>query len=129
MLKIGFVSIVVLVLCVGAFAGEKQEIKFAVASDGKEITSKVSSLAGRSPYYLIFDGSGKLIETLNNPDADAKGGAGQSVVNWLSQKGVNSVVAGTFGDRMVSAMKDKGMKYYEFKGTVEDAVKNVLRQK
>lgn len=129
MLKVGLVSIVVLVLCIGAFAGEKQEIKIAVASDGKEITSKVSSLAGRSPYYLIFDGSGKFVEALKNPYADAKGGAGQSVVNLLSQKSVNLVVAGTFGDRMVSAMKGKGMKYYEFKGNVEDAVKNVLKQK
>jgi predicted Fe-Mo cluster-binding NifX family protein len=135
MKKIIFISFIVSILSVvlvlsAVHASYKNAIKIAVASDGKTTTaSNVSNLAGRSPYFLIFDGSGKLIETVENPYKDARGGAGLSVVNLLAQKGVKTIVADTFGPRMVDAMKDKGIRHLAFKGNVNDAAKKVLGQK
>ncbi|MFN3921731.1 MAG: NifB/NifX family molybdenum-iron cluster-binding protein [Caldimicrobium sp.] len=103
--------------------------KIAVASDGKSITSNVGTLAGRSPYFFIFDSSGKLVEIVDNPYRDVRSGAGVSVVSFLTQKGVKTLVAGTFGVRMLSAMKAKDIKYIEFKGSVHEAVKKALSQK
>ncbi len=123
-------------LCVIFFAGSiavssvhAGSMTIAVASSDRTATAPVSNLAGRSPYYLLFDRSGKLIEVLENPYMNARGGAGQSVVTFLAQKGVTVIVAGEFGSRMVAAMKANGIDHFEFRGTVSEAVKNVIGHK
>ena len=108
-----------------AFAGEKEKI--AVAANDKTPAASVSKQAGPSPFFLIFDGKGKLIETIANPYKE--GGGGIAVVDFLASKGVTIVVAQEFGDKIVQVMKDKGMKAVAFKGSVEAAVKKVLQSK
>ena len=39
------------------------------------------------------------------------------------------VVAGEFGENMIQSMKEKGMRYLEFKGSVEEALKKLLEAK
>jgi predicted Fe-Mo cluster-binding NifX family protein len=108
-----------------AFAGEKTKI--AVAANDKTPAASVSKQAGPSPFFLIFDGKGKLIETIANPYKE--GGGGVAVADFLAGKGVTIVVAQGFGDKIVQVMKDKGMKAVAFKGSVEEAVKKVLQSK
>jgi predicted Fe-Mo cluster-binding NifX family protein len=103
--------------------------KIAVAAEGKTAAAKVSGVAARAPYFLIFDGSGKFLEAIDNPYKTAKGGAGTSVVPFLAQKGATAVVAGEFGENMIQAMKGKGIRYLEFKGSAEEALKKVLEGK
>jgi predicted Fe-Mo cluster-binding NifX family protein len=107
-----------------AFAGEK---KVAVAASDKTPAASVSKQAGPSPFFQIFDGKGKLIETIANPYKE--GGGGIAVADFLAGKGVTVVVAEAFGDKIVQVMKDKGMKAIAFKGSVEEAVKKVLQSK
>lgn len=122
----------ILVLClfitasISALAADKTKI--AVASDGNTPASAVSPVAGRSPYYLIFDGKGAFIEALTNPHKNAGGGAGTLAVDFLAGKGVTTVIAGAFGDKMIAAMKAKGINYIELKGTAADAVKKALKK-
>jgi len=108
-----------------AFAGEKEKI--AVAANDKTPAASVSKQAGPSPFFQIFDGKGKLIETIANPFKE--GGGGIAVADFLAGKGVTVVVAEGFGDKIVQVMKDKGMKAVAFKGSVEAAVKKVLQSK
>lgn len=103
--------------------------KIAVAAEGKTAAAKVSGVAARAPYFLIFDESGKLPEAVDNPYKTAKGGAGTSVILFLAEKGTTMVVAGEFGENMIQAMKEKGMRYLEFKDSVEEALKKVLEAK
>jgi predicted Fe-Mo cluster-binding NifX family protein len=100
--------------------------KIAIGSEGKTAAAKVSGVAARAPYFLIFDGSGKFLEAIDNPYKTAKGGAATSVVPLLAQKGATVVVAGEFGKYMIDAMKGKRIQYLEFKGSVEEALKKVL---
>ena len=111
------------------YAGQEVVVKIAVASNNKNTTSNVAAMAGRSPYYLIFDSTGKLAEVMENPYKDARGGAGPSTANFLAEKGVTIVIAETFGVKMINAMKSKGMTHFEFKGIANDAVKKVLTPK
>ena len=106
-----------------AFAGEKEKI--AVSANDKTLTASVSKQAGPSPFFLIFDGKGKLIETIANPYKE--GGGGIAVADFLASKGVTIVVAQEFGDKIVQVMKGKGIKAVAFKGSVEEAVKKVLK--
>lgn len=103
-------------------------MKIAVASTGKDKDSDVSDRAGRAPYYLIFDESKKIIETIDNPFSFGGGGAGFSVAKMLADKKVDIVVAGRFGPKMVGALEDRGLKYHEMSGKVEDAVSEVLKK-
>ena len=87
-------------------------MKIAIASEGKDENSEISSKGGRAPYYLIFEDK-KLIETIKNPFATGSGGAGFSVAHMLADKNVGLVIAGKVGGNMVSALKDKEIEFKE----------------
>lgn len=97
-------------------------MKIAIASEGKDESSKISLRGGRAPYYLIFEDK-KLIETIKNPFATGSGGAGFSVAYMLAEKKVNLVIAGKVGGNMVSALKEKGI---EFREDIERKVSEVI---
>ncbi len=125
-----FLSLAVsLMLSVCTYAAEKGAVKIAVASIGKTTTGSVSNLAARSPYYLVFDGKGNLIEAISNPYKDVARGAGPSAANFLAAKGVNIVIAENFGIKMINALKGKRISHFEFKGRVDEAVKKLLELK
>jgi len=125
-----FLSLVIsLTLPVWAYATQKATVKVAVASTGETAAATVSNLAARSPYYLIFDGKGNLIEAISNPYKDAAGGAGPSAANFLAAKGVTIVIAESFGIKMIDVLKNKHIRYVEFEGRVNEAVKKALELK
>jgi predicted Fe-Mo cluster-binding NifX family protein len=125
MKKALFLILVLFLFVTGLVFGQPKE-KIAIAADGKTTAAKVSSVAARSPYYLLFDGSGKLLETLENPYQAAKSGAAASVLSLLEKKGVTLIIAGDFGDNMIRDMKGKRIKYVEFKGSVKEALEKGL---
>ncbi len=92
-------------------------MKIAVASEGKDLDSEISSQGGRAPFYLVFEDK-KLVETMKNPFATGGGGAGFSVAYMLAEKKVGLVVAGKLGGNMVSALNEKGIKFKEASGKV-----------
>ena len=87
-------------------------MKIAIASTGKDAESEVSPISGRAEYYLLFE-DGKLVKTISNPFRMGGGGAGPSVAQMLHNEGVEKVVSGRFGPKMVDAMEKKGMKHEE----------------
>jgi predicted Fe-Mo cluster-binding NifX family protein len=109
-----------------AFAAE--QVKIAVAAEGKVSSSQVSAVAGRCSYFLLFDEKGTFIEAVANPHKDLRGGAGSRAVDFLACKDVSDVIAGAFGQKMIGAMQAKGMRYLKFKGNAGDAVKRALKK-
>jgi len=127
MKKTLFSTLVVLSLVpVMAYAAEKNTAKIAVASNSKDATAAISSKAGKCPYYLIFNSTGELIEIVGNPYKDAERRAGQQAAEFLADKGVTIVVAETFGDKMIAAMRSNNTDYFQLHGIVQDAVRKVL---
>jgi predicted Fe-Mo cluster-binding NifX family protein len=108
-----------------AFAGEK--VKIAVAANDKTPGASVNKQAGPSPFFLLFDDNGTLVETIDNPYKEGEGGI--TVTDFLAGKGVTVVVAQEFGDRIVRIMREKGIRAIAFKGSAEEAVKKVLQSK
>lgn len=103
-------------------------MKIAVACVGKEPDSPVSEVAGRAPYYQIFNEKGELLETIENPFVVGGGGAGWGVAKMLADKGVNRVVAGRFGPNMVTGLEQRGVKHSECHGTAKDVVVKVFKK-
>jgi predicted Fe-Mo cluster-binding NifX family protein len=127
MKKIISVTLMILFLISGlTFAAQKEKI--AVAANDKIPSAAVSKQAGPAPFFLFFDGKGKMTEAIENPYKD-KEGAGKSVAELLGNKGVTVVVAEEFGGQIVEVMKGKGIKAVSFKGSAEEAVKKVLQPK
>jgi len=127
MKKTLFLTLVVLfVLPVTTYAAQKDATKIAVASNSKDAKAPISKKADKSPYYLIFDGTGELLEVIDNPYKDAKNGAGSQTADFLAKKGATVVIAETFGVKMIEAIKSNSTDYFQLKGNALDAVKAVL---
>ena len=124
-----FSLLALLVVSFAVSTASADTIKIAVASEGKTVSSAVSSVAARSSGFLIFDGNGKFVEAISNPHKETRRRAGSLVVNFLAQKGVNVISAQSFGKTMVDAMKAEGIVYFEFKGNADDAVRKYLKQR
>jgi len=128
MKRMVFISLAILLLYpVMVNAAELEKMKIAVAASSKTAKASVSNMAAKCPYYLIFNNKGELIEVIDNPYKDASGGAGPSAANFLVQRGIDIIVAGSFGSKMIDALRNSGKTHFEFKGRVDDAVKRVLK--
>jgi predicted Fe-Mo cluster-binding NifX family protein len=100
-------------------------MKVAIASEGKDLNSRISDRGGRAPYYLIFEGK-NLVEVFKNPFAIGSGGAGWSVAYALAEKGVNLVIAGRIGENMKIALQEKGIDFKEISGkSVEEVLEGL----
>ena len=100
--------------------------KIAVAANGDAPGALVNAHVASSPYFLVFDQKGQLLEAIDNP-YQSSNSAGRDVVNYLSRNGATIVVAGKFGPRILDVMKDKRIWPVPFKGRAQDAVKKVLQ--
>ena len=112
-------------LFAGVCVAAESEFRIAVAADGQEKTGQISKVAGRAPYFLIFDKGSNLLETVANPHADAAGGAGPDTANFLAGKKINLVLAGRFGHKMAVALTAANIKFIEQQGIIIDGVKGV----
>ena len=99
-------------------------MRVAIASKGGDENSEVSEVAGRAPYYLIFE-EGKLVKVIKNPFRMGGGGAGFGVAEMLSDEKVDVVISGRFGPNMVRALQSKGIRYIEVQ---EISVKEALEK-
>ena len=98
-------------------------MRVAVAAEGPDTTSPISSRAGRAPYYLIFE-NGKLIEVLKNPYADAPA-AGVQAAALLAERGITHFVASDVGPSMERALSLSHIKIVLKRGLVEEAIKTL----
>ncbi len=128
MLRIMIVLITLVLMFPPCSVGE-EDVIIAVASEGKTLKDSVSQVAARCPHFLFIDGTGKLLEAVDNPYADTRGGAGVSAANFLAERNVTIVIAGRFGDRMRNALETKEIAYFESQGIVEEVIKKVLDKK
>ena len=97
-------------------------MKIAIASLGDNENSEISDVAGRSPFFIIFNG-GKLEEIFKNPFRFGGGGSGTSIAKVLSDKKVDEVIAGKFGENVKVFFEEKGIKLLEKKGKVRDVIR------
>jgi len=99
-----------------------------VASDGKEITSNVSSKASRCNYYFFIDKSGKVIEVEQNAHKDVRGGASSELVDMLNDKKVSHIIAASFGDKLTGALRSNDISYTLHKGSVESVIEHLIKK-
>ncbi len=99
-------------------------MKIAIASNGKDINSMVSDVAGRAPFYLIFKDK-ELIKTIKNPFAVGGGGAGLSVAKMLEKEQVNILIVGKIGGNMQGALDSANI---QFKSENDKSINQILEE-
>jgi len=100
----------------------------AVAADGDTVDAEVGGQGARSDWFFFFDEQGMLIETLENPFKQERGGAGIDCAELLAEKGATVFMAGNIGHKMSSALESDGIAFISFSGTVKEAVSHALKE-
>jgi predicted Fe-Mo cluster-binding NifX family protein len=101
---------------------KKMTGKIAVAANGDNENSKISDIAGRAAWFLIFDEKGNFIKAINNPALNRGGGASTEVVNLLVRESCKIFIAGQFGFKMEAQLKANNIDYYTKQGSAKNVV-------
>jgi len=107
----------------------KASNRIAIAAVGDSVNSEISKVAGRAPYYLVFDGNGVFLKAIKNPSQNRSGGASSVVVNILIKESVKTVIANKFGTKMKNQLKANKIEYHEHAGMVKKTVETVIKNK
>jgi predicted Fe-Mo cluster-binding NifX family protein len=128
MLRILIVLVTFVLLFQPHVMGE-EKIIIAVACDGQTLKANVSDTAARCACFLIVDNNGTLMEAVENPYKDTRGGAGVSAANFLAKKNVNIIVAGNCGNKMKGALEAQEIAFFQFEGIADKAINKILEKK
>ena len=107
----------------------KSLVKIAVAAESGTESSKISDMAGRAPFFLIFNSSGAFIKAIKNPAQYQQGGASSSVTELLKKESVKTLIAVKFGAKMRNNLKAAGIEYCEHSGTAKEVVESFIKTK
>jgi len=100
----------------------------AVASDGDNVNSNISSKASRSNYYILIDKNGHVLEIVPNTNKDIKGGASSKLIEMLNRKKVSHLIASSFGDKLIMSLDSNNIKYTIYKGEINTAIKQIMQK-
>lgn len=100
--------------------------RIAVAALGDHPSTEISALAGRAPYYLLFETDSSGIEVVPNGFSREERGAGANAAHLLSTLGVDCLVAGAVGPKMRAVLDSKGIAFYNSEGHAGAAVADIL---
>ena len=100
----------------------------AVASDGDNLSSNISSKASRCNYYFFIDKNGKTLEILKNSHKDIKGGASSKLVEMLKNKKVSHFVASSLGDKLENSLNSNKIKYTIYTGNINTFIEQLVKK-
>ncbi len=81
-------------------------MKIAIASEKKEINSKIDERFGRCNFFYIYDTETKKGDFYENSHKDGNQGVGTKIVEYLANQSVSEIFATEIGDK-ASEMLDK----------------------
>jgi predicted Fe-Mo cluster-binding NifX family protein len=99
-------------------------MKLAICSRGQGLKAEVDERFGRCPYFVLVDmESREVLESIENSNVGASGGAGPQAAQLLSRHGVEVVALGNVGPNAVAALEAAGIAAYSgINGTVEATI-------
>jgi len=98
-------------------------MQVAVSADGADLDSPASAGFGRCPVYVFVDPETMAFEAVENPAANAPGGAGIEAAQFVVGRGAQAVLTGNVGPNALNVFQAAGVQVYPFEGgTVRQAV-------
>lgn len=96
-------------------------MKIAVPTDENKTDVCVSF--GRAPYFLFYDTETKDTEILENPAAQAEGGAGLKAAQFVADNGAEVLITIRCGENAAEVLKEAEISIYKAEGS--DAAANL----
>lgn len=100
-------------------------MKIAIAANSQDPNAAVCMHAARAPYYLIYD-DGALLDVISNPYCSVERGAAPRAAELLREQGVESLVAGEFGDRFIAKLEEQNITPLQGVGLVSKMIQEAL---
>ena len=95
----------------------------ALPSQDGTLSSPLTSIFSRSPYFVICDTKGNTTELIENPYLDDASGAGLKVSRLLASHDAGSVVTENMGPEMFYYLKKRGVRAFRGSAiTVQQAI-------
>ncbi len=107
-------------------------MRIAVSSTGKDLTSEVTYVFGRCPYFVIVDVEENKIKdfkSIENTSSKQTGGAGISAAQTVAEQKVNTVITGNLGPRASSVLKQFKIKTYKGSGSIKEVIDLFIENK
>lgn len=104
-------------------------MKIAMSVKERSLDSVLEDRFARGKYFLIYDRESKEVEFIDPPNAAAHG-AGPLAVNFLVNRGVDSIIAFQLGQNAIQAIEAAGVAFYEATpGTARENIQRVVSYK
>jgi predicted Fe-Mo cluster-binding NifX family protein len=87
-------------------------MKIAITASEPEYEAKLEPRFGRCAYFLIVDTETKDWKPMQNPAAEAMGGAGPQAAQFLVDQDVKAVITGDIGPNAYTALEAAGIDMY-----------------
>jgi len=101
-------------------------MKIVVTANGADLEAQAHPAFGRCPTYLFIDTETMQFEAVENPAANAAGGAGIQAAQFVVERGAQAVVTGNVGPNAFQVFRSAGIPVHLFDGgTVRQAVEAV----
>jgi len=99
-------------------------MKICVCATGLDLSSQVSPVFGRCPYFVIVNSKTEEFKAIPNPALQAGRGAGVGAAQMAASEGAKAVICGNFGPNAFSVLQMSGIKIYPgvFGLTVKQAI-------
>ena len=97
----------------------------AIAADGDNPDAAISPMAGKAPWYLIFDEQGAFVQAKANPGRNSDRDSSAAVISLLREASCATVVAGRFGGKLRARLDAENIAYLEQEGSVRAALKRL----
>jgi predicted Fe-Mo cluster-binding NifX family protein len=98
-------------------------MRIAISSTGSNLDNEVDPRFGRCQYFIIADPETMEIESLENSNAMASGGAGISTAQMIVSKKVEAVLTGNCGPNAYQVLSAAGVQLITgVSGKVKDAI-------
>ena len=105
--------------------GGTLEMRVVVSSNGYDLDAASSSMFGRCPVYVFVDIETLAFDAVDNPAANAGGGAGIQAAQLVIEKGAQAVLTGNVGPNAYQVFEAANVPVYRITdGTVRSAVQS-----
>ena len=98
-------------------------MKIAISSTGRDLDSNIDIKFERCHFFLILDLEKNSLLPIENKTKDRPHEIGGIVGQLIANEGIDAVIATDIGPSAFEMFKRYGIKIYQSKGIVEDAIR------
>jgi len=105
-------------------------MKIMITARGDNLNSPVDERFGRAEVFIIYDSETGEFEAVKNPFLNSQGGVGISAAKFAVEKGVDTLISGSFGPNALEVLRASSIELYKAEdGTVKENINKLTQGK